>query len=337
MGKTKIEWTDATWNPVTGCTSVSPGCAHCYAKRLAKRLAGRCGYPESPNEFDVTLHLDKLNEPLRWKKPRQVFVCSMSDLFHEDVPDGFIAAVFEIMRKATRHTFQVLTKRPERMKDFVDGYIYRRRVWRVGGRLSANVWLGVTAENQEQADRRIPILLQIPATVRFVSVEPMLEEISLLKFPLGEHGFFNISSPTGWEFCKCGQWGGSKGIYLNRCPYCGSMDKWKTIERGIDWVICGGESGKQARPMHPEWVRSVRDQCVDAEVPFFFKQWGEWFPRSQWEGNPDLVLPDDRDVERGPHTFIFDDGEVMHYVGKKKAGRLLDSQEWNEFPEWTRG
>jgi protein gp37 len=178
----KIAWTNETWNPVTGCTKISPGCAHCYAERMARRLAGRYGYPEAPHHFDVTLHPDRLAQPLRWKKPRLVFVCSMGDLFHEDVPWNFIERIYGVMYEAKQHTFQVLTKRPRYMAEFTNHALLPSPrymncvdvpiIWR-------NVWLGVTAENQEYADKRIPELLQAPAAVRFVSVEPMLGPVDL--------------------------------------------------------------------------------------------------------------------------------------------------------------
>jgi protein gp37 len=259
VGKTKIEWTEYSWNPVTGCTPASEGCQNCYAKRMATRLKGRYGYPED-EPFKVTLHPEKLKEPLKWKKPRRVFVCSMGDLFHEQVPDEYIAKVWEVMSNASQHTFLVLTKRPQRMKDFLarlgwyihdrDGYPMEAVLDEGGKYTLKNVWLGVTAENQQRADERIPILLQIPAAVRFVSIEPMLGPVVI---------------PEEWP----------------------------------DWVICGGETGPGARPIHPAWVRSLRDQCQAAGTPFFFKSWGEW---------------------------------AEHNVGKKKAGRLLDGRTWDEMP-----
>lgn len=189
MGKTKIEWTEYSWNPVTGCTPASEGCQNCYAKRMATRLKGRYGYPED-EPFKVTLHPEKLKEPLKWKKPRRVFVCSMGDLFHEQVPDEYIAKVWEVMSNASQHTFLVLTKRPQRMKDFLarlgwyihdrDGYPMEAVLDEGGKYTLKNVWLGVTAENQQRADERIPILLQIPAAVRFVSIEPMLGPVVII-------------------------------------------------------------------------------------------------------------------------------------------------------------
>ncbi len=177
MGKTRIEWTERTWNPVTGCSRVSPGCAHCYAARMAKRLAGRCGYPKAPHEFDVTLHQDRLSEPLKWRSPQRVFVVSMGDLFHEDVPFSYIAEVFGIMAVTPKHTYQVLTKRPERMLEFYEWGRYKYAF--CFAKILRNVWIGVTAENKKYADKRIPVLLQIPAAVRFVSVEPMLGHVDL--------------------------------------------------------------------------------------------------------------------------------------------------------------
>lgn len=297
--RTKIEWTEATWNPVTGCTPISPGCAHCYARRMAKRLAGRCGYPAAPHEFDVTLHPDKLGEPLRWKKPRRVFVCSMSDLFHENVPFEFIRRIFRTMEFARAHTFQVLTKRADRMHEFVQWYASDRNTYWP----SSNVWLGVTAENQEQADKRTPLLLQTPAAVRFVSVEPMLGLIEMEAY-----------------------WGARPG--------------WGEPE-GLDWVICGGETGPGARPMHPGWVRSLRDQCREAAVPFFFKSWGDWALKGATTGKPSAIGVLSPDGEWYPgytgwngRPIDPDTGEAyLLRVGKKASGRLLDGREWSEYPE----
>jgi protein gp37 len=326
---TVIEWTDMTWNPVTGCSKVSAGCTNCYAERLSHRF----GWTEKPWNAayaaeNVRLHPERLYEPLRWRKPRRVFVNSMSDLFHPEVPDEFIWAVFKTMAQCPRHTFQILTKRPERMLE-----ILKNRYWRnlgyspvMGGDQYAlviegyqregdisflpNVWLGVSVENQEAADERIPLLLQTPAAVRFLSCEPLLGPVDVTKAMYG--------SPDG-----------------DGMNWFGHTDGFG-YEALIHWVIVGGESGPNARPMHPEWVRSLRDQCQEASVAFFFKQWGEWFPRDQWEYNPELVLPDD-DVAYtdGPRTHVFEeDGEVypVHRVGKKAAGRILDGRTWDEYP-----
>lgn len=286
MSESKIEWTDVTWNPVTGCSPISPGCANCYAKRMSKRLAGRCGYP-ADDLFRVTLHLDKLDTPLGWKKPRRVFVCSMGDLFHDDVPEDMIGQVWLYATLAPQHTYLFLTKRPERMND-----IFTRIANTYPSQYPAsNIWLGVTAENQEQADKRIPILLQTPAAIRFVSVEPMLSPVDLEEYlPIYDY------RPT-YEY------------YRMAYPELG--EKPILLKKGLDWVICGGETGPGARPMHLGWARNLRNQCQEAGEPFFFKQWGEW-----------------------KHiNFLDDGGEKFERVGKKAAGRLLDGVEWSEYPE----
>ena len=244
MAGTKIEWADAVWNPITGCTPISEGCAHCYAQRMANRLAGRYGYP-ADNPFRVTAHHDRMKDPINWEKPKRIFVCSMGDIFHEDACDDFPVTqlrIFNLMNGLRRHTFMVLTKRPQNLQRFVALFFQDGK-----GKpesLPPNIWIGVTAENQARADERIPILLQIPAAVRFVSIEPMLGPVDLNK-----------------RECL---------IDKRRFKY--------TIGRYLDWVICGGETGPGARTMHPEWVRGLRDQCQSAGVPFFFKQWGEWGP-----------------------------------------------------------
>ena len=240
MSTSKIGWTDATWNPVTGCTPCSEGCAHCYAARMAKRLAGRFGYPEGDG-FAVAVHPgDRFTAPLRWSKPRRVFVCSMGDLFHEDVPYEAIAAVWDVMGDCPQHQFQVLTKRPARMLEIVRAL-----------NLSAapHVWLGVTAENQQRADERIPLLLQMPDAVRFVSVEPMLGPVDLAAYVGRYHCGGCVGDPGG-------------------DPDCPGHDDL------LDWVICGAETGPGARPMATGWATDLEDQCNAAGVPFFFKQWG---------------------------------------------------------------
>lgn len=332
--KSKIEWCDASWNPVTGCTKVSEGCRNCYAEKFAERFRGKPGH-YFENGFDITLRPDKMDQPLKWKRPRKIFVNSMSDLFHPDVPEPFIDRVFAVMAQTPEHIYQILTKRPERMRsylmegraslvayamgeDFGNRRYTRRKINNVNTALFhleqwplPNVWLGTSVENQKAADERIPLLLQTPAAVRFLSMEPLLDSVNLK--PL-------------WETCpECGSW----EIYYLRggncyCDDCGvDIDKAKI---GIDWIIAGGESGPKARPMHPEDPRSIRDQCQTAGVPFFFKQWGTWFPLGQksngWDGSSGPGVRND--------DFI---GQPMYRIGKKKAGRLLDGREWNEFPE----
>ncbi|MGH7804776.1 MAG: DUF5131 family protein [Candidatus Binatia bacterium] len=235
--RSTIEWTDATWNPVRGCTKVSPGCKHCYAETFAERFRGVPGHPFEQG-FDLRLVPEKLGEPLRWRTPKRIFVNSMSDLFHEEVPAEFIGAVGGVMRDAAWHTFQTLTKRHERLRELLSGEL----AWL--GRLT-NAWWGVSVEDRTHGLPRISALRATPASVRFLSIEPLLEDI-------------------------------------------GSLDL-----SGIHWVIVGGESGRGARPMDPAWVRSIRDQCLEQRVPFFFKQWGG--------------------------------------VRKKSAGRVLDGRTWSEF------
>lgn len=305
MGKSKIEWTDSVWNPITGCSHAgSPGCDHCYAKRMAQRLKGRYGYPKD-NPFKVTFHPDRLNQPLRWEKPKRIFVVSMGDLFHDTVPFKLINEVFAITQIATQHTYLILTKRPKRVLEFVN-WINSIEIPRLPPinfmHFDKNIWFGVTAENQQTADERIPILLQIPAAVRFVSCEPLLSEIDFSHLP-----------ESGAE---------------------------------LDWVIVGGESGPGARPMHPDWARSIRDQCQAAGVPFFFKQWGNWCPESggyydlknvalfndEQNGKQPIYLRD-LEPDRRDNWDEYQPGDThMYRVGKKKAGRILNGRAWDEYP-----
>jgi protein gp37 len=230
----KIEWTDATWNPVRGCTKISPGCKHCYAERFAERFRGVKGHPFEQG-FDLRLVPEKLDEPLRWKRPQRIFVNSMSDLFHDDVPLDYIQHIFQVMNQADWHQYQVLTKRAERLET-----VSRDLHW------APHIWMGVSVENEDYL-WRIDHLRRTNAHVKFLSIEPLLSAVGRLKL------------------------------------------------RGIDWVIVGGESGPGARPMNQEWVTDIRDQCLTANVAFFFKQWG------------------------GVH--------------KKRAGRELQGRTWNEMPE----
>ncbi|WEK53282.1 MAG: phage Gp37/Gp68 family protein [Candidatus Cohnella colombiensis] len=310
MSDTSIEWTDKVWNPLRGCSKVSEGCRNCYAIKTAHRFAGE-GQPfEGLTQNDgagvnwtgkVMLVPEKLDEPLQWKKPYKIFVNSMSDLFHESVPDKFIAEVFAVMSMANQHTFQLLTKRPEWMSRLLNSQVFwimvnAHRIARgvsvlrgSGPILLPNVWIGVSVENQKAADERIPLLLQTPAAIRFLSCEPLLGPVDL----------------SGWIF--------TDGL-------------GNSIESPISWVIAGGESGHGARPMHPEWARSLRDQCQAAGVSFLFKQWGEWLPNAQeYSANPGNF-----DYER--KHILLDDGVPMCKAGKGKAGRKLDGRTWDEFP-----
>lgn len=213
-----IEWTDATWNPVRGCTKISPGCAHCYAETFAERFRGVPGHPYEQG-FDLRIVPEKLAEPLRWATPKMIFVNSMSDLFHEDIDDDYILRVVQVMRLANWHTYQVLTKRSERLMELLQSKL------RDDSQLT-HIWWGVSVENRKHGLRRIDHLRTAPAAIRFLSIEPLLEDL----------GEINL--------------------------------------KGISWVIVGGESGAGARPMNKEWVRSIRDRCRKAKIPFFFKQWG---------------------------------------------------------------
>jgi protein gp37 len=343
MGTTEIEWTESVWNPVRGCSHVSEGCRNCYAERQAARFAGKgqpyAGLVEFGERIrrprwtgDVRFVPEMLEVPLRWRKPRQVFVNSMSDLFHEGVSDGEVFAVWRIMAMCQQHVFQVLTKRPQRMLEwfqkladvepfdvdvslargpdetrkkhssgrahlFADwletlgppppGAAYPTYDWADGPRwwstVLPNLWLGVSVEDQATAEERIPLLLQTPASLRWVSCEPLLGEIVL------DHLDADRSHPTG-SFYQLNALTGRNTDMGRPC---------RDAERVLDWVVVGGESGPGARPMNPEWVLSIRDQCTSAGVPFFFKQWGG--------------------------------------VRKKAAGRLLDGREWGEMPTMTGG
>lgn len=319
MAKTKIEWADRVWNPVTGCTKISPGCANCYAERMSHRFGEKWGLPKN-DPFKVTLHSERLEQPLRWTKPSRVFVCSMSDLFHDDVPFEFVHEIWDVMKACSQHTFLVLTKRPQKMKEVLERiYSLQRFGWAKG--FWNHVWLGVTAENQEQADKRIQILLQIPAVKRFVSVEPMLGSVRLDR--LGQDKSYCIDALSG-------RFESNDPISLNPEPI-------QEISK-LDWVICGGESGPGARPMHPDWVYSLRDQCQSSNTSFMFKQFGEW--------THDLTMYDGAKLKpeqthwiwpNGKHLQVgfgeVSPGKVLTYrVGKKKAGRLLNGQLWNQYP-----
>ncbi len=224
MGQTKIEWASKVWNPITGCSPISEGCQNCYAKRMAYRLKGRYGYPKD-DPFKVTFHPDRLEEPLHWKKPSRIFISSMGDLFHPDVKIKWIDTVLEVIRFCKQHIFMTLTKRPENFS----------------GSDISNLWLGVSVSTNKDL-WMVKTLLQIPATKRFVSVEPILQSINLMPF------------------------------LLPRLKY--NPQKVESVK--LDWVICGGETGPKARFCHPEWVKSLRDQCQVQRVPFFFKGWGDY-------------------------------------------------------------
>ncbi len=365
-----IEWTDVTWNPVTGCDRVSPGCAHCYALTLAARLKGmgqpryqRDGDPRTSGPgFGVTLHPDKLDEPLRWRRPRMVFVNSMSDLFHDHVPFVFIAQVFATMAAAPQHTFQVLTKRPERARAVLTSPAFQaaelvlsQRPWPL-----PNVWLGVSVENSRYT-YRADVLRETPAAVRFISAEPLLGSLFQETPHRGAMRRDGDAEPRDAHRGSREEAHASRGV-RGEAEVATAEDASPTRQpvdlTGIDWVIVGGESGPGARPMHPDWARELRDACMDergwaftlgygdargplpGEPAFFFKQHGEWAPSAQMPG----VYPGDICWSLGPTGTLYtvdqhyvcapneSDGEWLRRVGKKRAGRLLDGREWNEMP-----
>ncbi len=303
--KTKIEWTDATWSPVTGCTKVSPGCDHCYAETVTNR------FKRHPFE-EVQLHPDRLSIPAKWQSPRKIFVCSMGDLFHSGVPWDFIIEVFNQMEACPQHIFQVLTKRPGRMAHFAnwirpDAYNSNAPYW------PENVWAGTSVESQKYAPR-LDVLARVPAKVRFVSYEPALGPVDFRRW-------------LGCEFCA----GNPDRDILCGCGNLVNPDD----SRDLHWVIAGGESGPGARPAHPDWFRAVRDQCQAAGVPFFFKQWGHWadpvgLPISdvtKWafldaSGEP---LPKTAPLSTPGAAFVAP-------LGKKAAGGLLDGVQHHGFP-----
>jgi protein gp37 len=350
----KIEWTDATWNPIrarnlkTGkvgwhCEHATTGCEFCYAEGFNKRLG--TGLPFKPgHRKDIEIFLDEemLTLPLRWKKPRMIFPNSMTDLFADFVSDEWIDKILAVMGLTQHHTYQPLTKRAARMRDY---FATENRCHIIGDEMLRivnvpsgfkcvpwpfpNVWLGVSTERQQEADERIPDLLLTPAAVRFISAEPLLGPINLT----------NIAPPDN------GYGGKAHGI--------DALSEYNRILRGVmDWVIVGGESGPDARPMHPDWARSLRDQCDAAGVKHFFKQWGRWSPTHPDFPNvtphavandgtvyfsPDLAYPDGPrygEAVRAGHDKAH--LTSMYPIGKANAGRLLDGIEHNGFPELVR-
>ncbi|GEP12291.1 DUF5131 family protein [Methylobacterium gnaphalii] len=360
-----IEWTDATWNPITGCSVVSPGCTSCYAMGLAgTRLqhhpsrAGLTAPSKAGPVWNGTVRFNEewLTQPLQWKRPRMIFVCAHGDLFHENVPDAWIDRVFAVMALAPQHTFQVLTKRSARMRRYMAGCemppddLPLHKLWvtqwsrrdqvaaamrDIAGSCSPllgkvkqlplpNVWLGVSTEDQKRADQRVPDLLETPAAVRFVSAEPLLGPIDFSRILLGTSAAEFVDMP-----------------HITKARF--TVDALKGAAsigwRGLDWIIVGGESGQSARPMHPRWARSLRDQCAEQNVAFLFKQWGEYGPcelhppgtavcsvigsSGRHMTGRDAVCGDPEDAH----------AEIIARFGKSRAGRLLDGVEHNGMPQ----
>lgn len=342
-----IEWTDATWNVITGCSVLSPGCTNCYAMRLAgtrlRNHPSRAGLTKDSKAGpvwtgDVRFNEAWLMQPMTWRTPRRIFVCAHADLFHESVPDDWIDKVFAVMALTPHHTYQVLTKRADRMQRYFAGDP-EERVWQAlfdvrpaSGHYSIewplpNVWLGISCERQQELEERAPHLQRTPAAIRYISAEPLLGPIDTADCCNG-HYFFDVLRGTRWHDDPDGP-----NVPEKFLP-------------GIDWVIVGGENGP--RPMHPDWARKLRDQCADAGVPFFFKQWGSWYPHKVEPGQDlgslvraghvEIVHPSGRhgadilDATRGQRQTE-KGSRYMRNVGKAAAGRLLDGVEHNGMPE----
>ena len=392
MADTKIEWADSVWNPVVGCSIVSPGCTNCYAMKMAARIenidakkrldryglaaAQFADYGAGGQRDEAVKLLEPhthyagltrgsnagavwtgrvaqapdriLTQPLRWRKPRRIFVNSMSDLFHESVPDEWIDRVFAVMALAPQHVFQVLTKRSKRMREYctrLDNEPVRdtvRRIvsaWPGNAPIPAeitfpllNVWLGVSAEDQPRADERIPDLLATPAAVRFVSAEPLLGGIDFSEIGKTDYEWTDALDGQRWVMDE-----GSGDVLHATVAGCPPP---------LDWIIVGGESGPGARPMHPDWARSIRDQCASAGVPFFFKQWGEWSPDRMLENvakrgclmraTGERPRADDATVRAiASGKFDFTGFQHFSFVGKARAGRILDGVEHDALPVRT--
>ncbi len=336
--RTGIEWTDRTSNPIRvkgggwGCTKVSPGCAHCYAEMLNLRFGNKRSYKGRWTFEQSAKEIEWLR---RFSKPQRVFLCDMTDLFHEDVPDWMIANVFSALERvpgAVKPAFQILTKRPERMLAWVsewkrkidymadspapEGGLYMERY--------GHIWLGVSVEDQQRADERSPLLLQTPAAVRFLSVEPLLGPVDLSKWLddlVERDGGF-----PGYRHAPDCEGGCDFGCRSQADPLSDASQ-----DPVFHWVIVGYESGPKARPGHPDWARLLREQCLTAGVPFFFKQWGQWAPHTERLGGGIFLRADGSYGCQG--DYWSGSAAAMNRVGKKAAGRLLDGGEWSEFPD----
>ncbi|MGY6246243.1 phage Gp37/Gp68 family protein [Bosea thiooxidans] len=346
---TKIEWTDATWNPITGCSIVSPGCTNCYAMKLAgTRLAhhpSRAGLTRETKAGPVwngTVRFNEewLTQPLAWKRPRMVFVCAHGDLFAEQVPDAWINQVLAIMALCPQHTFQILTKRPDRMRLYMEGalpFVWHEAI-KAGDKHGArdgnywgaahaqdrrswplpNIWLGISAEDQARANDRVPELLATPAAIRFVSAEPLIGPINFMSnlggtlWMGGQRGCDSAHQHSG----RAGEV--IHGVLHHRDPRLMHHHHDDRCKRGLDWIIVGGENGP--RPMQAEWAQSIRDQCAAARTAFFFKQWGSHIPAGQTMANGKVWSP-------GCGTRL--------RATKGITGRLLDGVEHSAMPHRT--
>lgn len=378
---TSIEWADKTWSPIIGCDRVSPGCDSCYAistariresnphPSIAAAFAGTTQDTDHGVDWSGQVNLldDRLTEPLRWKTGRKVFVNSLSDLFHKNVPDEFIAKVFAVMALTPYHSYQLLTKRHARMRallnrrDFAvavrtemyvldrDATLSAHEVWPL-----PNLWLGVSVENQQWADTRIPALLDTPAAIRWISAEPLLGPVDLTTWtnPWNRAVAHSKAHPTH----ILGPYDDGTDIAHIDCDTC----DFDTAHGGLSWVVAGGESGPKARPMHPDWARSLRNQCAASNIPFLFKQWGTWGVDAPLDDQGRLL-----NTRRGLGVTVANDGTVyqpgdlsypdgpryveairaghdrahltgMYRLGKKAAGRQLDGRTWDQFPAVTR-
>ncbi|RSS33778.1 DUF5131 family protein [Streptomyces sp. WAC08241] len=316
--KTDIEWTDRTWNAVTGCTQISAGCDNCYARTIAERFRGGAAFPHG---FDIQVRPDKVNAPLTWRKPAKVFVNSMSDLFHAGIDRAWIADIFAVMAAAPRHTFQVLTKRHARMRSLLadPAFVDQVRSRAIGKGLTPeawtwplpNVWLGVSVENQQWADIRIPALLDTPATIRWISAEPLLGPIDITDYT--------------WKPCPCCNGEG----HDEACGPCADTHCDSGRIKALRWVVAGGESGHGARPAHPDWFRTLRDQCAQERIPYLFKQWGAYIPTDY------LVIGGPRtksNIAVGDPVDDLGHRVEMKRVSKKAAGRELDGRIHDDYP-----
>ncbi len=404
---THIEWTDATWNPITGCSVVSPGCTNCYAMKLA---GTRLKHTDSRKDLtmpsksgpvwngQVRLNEEWMLQPLNWKRPRMIFVCAHGDLFAENVPDKWIDRVFAVMALSPQHTFQVLTKRPERMKAYLTrprwrpvldygqdeppsywiahamehlacrlpsvratipdhvstfGKLadFKNSIIREDGRVwpLPNVWLGVSVEDQKRADERIPLLMKTPASIRWISAEPLLGGIDFERI-LFFRNYYESGANHYVDVLRGGFWS-SKPMF--RPSQDGEGKNWFTNHGDIkdsliNWIVAGGESGPHARPMHPAWVRSIRDQCRAAGVPFFFKQWGNWISvldrdkdDPDWRADYSGRFHDRHSNIRwlnlaGGTGFHGEQFHIMKRASKQASGRMLDGVLHDAFPKTER-